>query len=91
MARGEHPLTSDERVSALVDEVNAHGQPIVLTRDGEGVAVILTMAQFRALSAAQESSLALAVLDAESDVASGRWSAHEEIAKRLKTRAGHVD
>ncbi len=83
------PVTElGERTSTLVDEVAATGRPVVLTRDGASVAVILSMEQFRELQAEHDRALGAAVAEAEADVAAGRTRSHDEVATRLRRWAG---
>lgn len=66
----------------------AHGRPVVLTRDGADVAVLLSVEQFRALQANDAQDLAAAVDEAESDVLAGRTRSHDEVAAKLRRWAG---
>lgn len=83
------PLTElGEHATALVEEVVTQGRPLVLTRDGTDVAVLLSMEQFRALQANDAHGVNEAVAEAETDVLAGRTRAHDEVAAKLRRWAG---
>lgn len=86
------PLT-DLKVEAgdIVGQVEKTGRPVILTRHGRGVAVILSLAAFEELEARLESAeLRRALAEGEDDVRAGRLVSHEDIVKKYggRTRAG---
>ncbi len=73
----------------IVRQVNDTGRPVVLTRHGRGVAVMLSLERFEALEdAARRASVERGLLMAEADFEAGRVTPHEKVAERLRRRAG---
>jgi prevent-host-death family protein len=71
--------------SEIVEQVHATGRPVVLTREGRGVAVMLSIQAFEELQdSAGTGELQRAVEDAERDIAEGRWVEHSEVLAKLE-------
>ena len=82
------PLT-DLKVGAgdIVGQVERTGRPVVLTRHGRGVAVILSLAAFEELQARIETAeLRRALAEGEEDVRAGRLSSHEDVVAKYSRR-----
>ncbi len=77
------------RGAEIVRQVNESGRPVVLTRHGRGVAVVVSLERFEELEQA-EAGLRLkhAIAQAEEDFAAGRVRSHEEVAEKLKRWSG---
>jgi prevent-host-death family protein len=77
------------RGSELVAQAAQTGRPVVLTRHGRGVAVVLAVDDYQRLrQAAERGALAAALREGERDVEAGRTLTHDEMrAKWL--RDGH--
>jgi prevent-host-death family protein len=72
------------RAAAVVRQAEETRRPIVLTRHGRGVAVVLSIAAFDELAeAARRRELQRAVEEGEEDIAAGREVGHEEIVAML--------
>lgn len=80
------PLSDLEaRASEVVDQARETGRPVVLTREGRGVAVMLSVEAFEELQGSvTRSELQRAVEDAERDIAEGRWVEHSEVLAKLE-------
>jgi prevent-host-death family protein len=75
--------------SAIVRQAQRTGRPVVLTRQGRGVAVVLSIEAYEDLQAsAARQELQRAVEDAERDIGEGRWVEQSEIAEKLSRWAG---
>ena len=73
------------RPSDIVRQVSETGRPVVLTRRGRGVAVVLSVDAFEKLQdAAQRADVQRDVDEAERDLAAGHQVAHEEVEAKLK-------
>ena len=73
------------RASDIVRQVSETGRPVVLTRHGRGVAVVLSIDVFEEFQQAMHRvALQRAVEDAESDLATGNQVAHEEVKTKLE-------
>ncbi len=78
------PLT-DLKVGAgeIIGQLERTGRPIVLTRHGRGVAVMLSISAFESLqSRLADSELRAAMEEGEQDVRAGRTTSHETILAR---------
>ena len=74
----------------IVRQVNSTGRPVVLTRHGRGVAVLVSLERFEQLEQAEDrAELQRALLDGEADVAAGRVVPHGQVMAKLKRWAGH--
>jgi prevent-host-death family protein len=80
------PLSDLEtRTSEVVKQAHTTGRPVVLTREGRGVAVLLSLEAFEDLqSSAERLELQRAVEEAEQDIAAGHWVEHSEVLGKLK-------
>ncbi len=73
--------------SEIVTQAANTGRPVVLTRHGRGVAVVLAVDAYERLQqAAERGALVSALREGEQDVAAGRVLTHEEM--RAKWLAG---
>ncbi len=77
------------RGAEIVRQVNDTGRPVVLTRHGRGVAVVVSLERFEELEDAEgRLSVERALLAAEADFAAGRVTPHDKVAEKLRRRAG---
>ena len=68
----------------VVRQAKETGRPVVLTRHGRGVAVVLSIQAFDELTeAARRRELQRAVEDGERDIAEGREARHEDVVAEL--------
>ena len=66
--------------SEIVTQAANTGRPVVLTRHGRGVAVVLAVDEYERLQqAAERSALVAALREGERDVEAGRTLTHEEM------------
>ena len=73
--------------SEIVTQAANTGRPVVLTRHGRGVAVVLAVDEYERLQqAAETGALVSALREGERDVEAGRVVSHEEM--RAKWLAG---
>lgn len=73
------------QTSEVIKQAQESGRPVVLTRHGRGVAVVLSIAAFEDLqSSAERLQLQRAVEEAEQDILEGRWIEHAEVMEKLK-------
>lgn len=81
----------DGPTADLVRRVQAEGGPVVLTRDGVPLAVLLSPADFEALEAdADRRELQQAVEAAEEQVSAGDTLPHEEVVAELDRWIGNA-
>jgi antitoxin YefM len=87
------PITDLKRsASALVDQVNESRRPVVLTRHGRGVAVLVSVDEYELLrERAERAAFNTAVADADADIAAGRTLGHEELARKHRAKYGGQD
>jgi prevent-host-death family protein len=79
------------QTSEIIQQAQASGRPVVLTRHGRGVAVLLSVEAFEDLQISAEAlELQRAVDGAERDMAEGRWVEHSEVKAKLKRWAGET-
>lgn len=80
------PLSDLETAtSEVVQQARSTGRPVVLTREGRGVAVLLSVEAFEDLQISSERiELQHAVEEAERDIAEGNWVEGSEVAEKLK-------
>ncbi|HXO21895.1 MAG TPA: type II toxin-antitoxin system Phd/YefM family antitoxin [Thermoanaerobaculia bacterium] len=80
------PLSDlESQVSEVVQQARTTGRPVVLTREGRGVAVLLSVEAFEDLqSSSERGELQRAVEEAERDIAEGNWVEHPEVLQKLK-------
>ena len=77
------------QTSEVIQQAQETGRPVVLTRHGRGVAVVLSLEAFEDLqSSAEHFAVQRAVDEAEQDIAAGKWVEHSEIEAKLKRWAG---
>lgn len=75
--------------SKVVHQAQETGRPVVLTEDGRGVAVVLSLEAFEELQGfAGRLTLQHAVEEAEKDIAAGRWVENDEVLTKLERWAG---
>ncbi len=73
--------------SEIVTQAASTGRPVVLTRHGRGVAVVLAVGEYERLQqAAEQGALVAALREGERDVDAGRVLTNEEM--RAKWLAG---
>ena len=71
--------------SEIVQQARATGRPVVLTREGRGVAVLLSVEAFEALQTSSERhELQRDVDEAERDIAEGNWVENSDVLVKLK-------
>jgi prevent-host-death family protein len=80
------PLSDLEAdASEVVQQARKTGRPVVITREGRGVAVLLSVEAFEALQTSSDrQELQRAVDDAEKDIADGNWVENSEVLAKLK-------
>ncbi len=84
MSEDLRPLT-DLKTEAgdIVGQVERTGRPVVITRHGRGVAVILSLAAFEEMQSRMDAAdLRRALAEGEDDVRAGRLMTHAEVARR---------
>jgi prevent-host-death family protein len=70
--------------SAVLDQVQATGRPVILTQHGRSAAVLLDVSVYEELL--DELALLRDIKTAEGQVAKGRVAAHSTAAKRLRAK-----
>ena len=76
--------------SEIVTQTASTGRPVVLTRHGRGVAVVLAVDEYERLQkAAEHGALVAALRQGEQDVEAGRTFTHAEM--RAKWLAGEAE
>jgi antitoxin YefM len=80
------PLSDLEtKASEVVQQARTTGRPVVLTRKGHGVAVLLSVEAFEVLQSSSECcELQEAVGEAEQAIAKGDWVESYEVLPELK-------
>jgi antitoxin YefM len=80
------PLSDLEtQTSEVVQQAHTTGRPVVLTREGRGVAVLLSVEAFEALQTSSDRlEVQRAVDEAESDIAEGNWVENSNVLVKLK-------
>lgn len=80
------PVSDLERqTSEVIHQAQETGRPVVLTEQGRGVAVVLSIKAFEDLqSSAERMELQRAVDEAERDLAQGKWVEHCDVEAKLK-------
>ncbi|HEY0512934.1 MAG TPA: type II toxin-antitoxin system Phd/YefM family antitoxin [Thermoanaerobaculia bacterium] len=80
------PLSDLEAdASEIVQQARTTGRPVVITREGRGVAVLLSVEAFEALQTSSDrNEVQRAVDDAEEDIADGNWVENSEVLAKLK-------
>jgi prevent-host-death family protein len=77
------------QTSEVVQQAHVTGRPVVLTREGRGVAVLLSVEAFEDLQSSSERlEVQRAVDEAERDLAEGNWVENSEVLVKLKRWAG---
>ena len=84
------PLSDLEtQTTELVQQAKSTGRPVVLTREGRSVAVLLSVEAFEDLQRSSgDAELQRAVDDAERDLAEGNWIENTDMLVKLKRWAG---
>lgn len=72
------------RASKLLDEVNEHRRPMVITQKGRARAVVLDIASYEELRGAIALLKGLAI--SESDISAKRTTPHAKVIARLRGR-----
>ena len=87
------PITDLKRsASALVDQVNESRRPLVLTRHGRSVAVLVSVHEYELLrERADRAAFNAAVAEADADIAGGRTLGHDDVANKHRARYGRHD
>ena len=82
------PISDLKRqASALVDQVTTSRRPVVLTRHGRGVAVLVSVREYEELRArADRTAINAAIAEAEADVVAGRVMSTEQVAAKHRAR-----
>jgi antitoxin YefM len=71
----------------VVRQVEETGRPVVITRHGRGVAVVMSLETFEGFCALEDRlELFQAVHAAEEDVAAGRLHSQAEVESRIESR-----
>jgi antitoxin YefM len=80
------PLSDLEtQAPEIIQQARTTGRPVVLTREGHGVAVLLSVEAFEQLqSSSERRALQRAVGEAEQDIAEGHWVESSEVLAKLK-------
>lgn len=80
------PLSDLEtQTSEVIQQASTTGRPVVLTREGRGVAVLLSVEAFEELQASSgRKELQQAVDEAERDISEGNWIENSEVVVKLK-------
>lgn len=80
------PLSDLEaHASEVVQQARTTGRPVVITREGRGVAVLLSVEAFEALQTSSDrQKVQRAIDDAEKDIADGNWVENSEVLAKLK-------
>jgi len=72
------------RAGEVLEQVERTGRPVVLTRYGRGVAVVLSLGAYEELQAAAErGDLREAIAEAEREYAAGHYIEHEDVDRTL--------
>lgn len=87
------PLSDlERRAGDVARQVEDTGRPVIITRNGRGVAVVMSLETFESYQALQERlELLQAVQAAEQDIAEGRVHAHADVMARLRARVEGLD
>jgi len=79
------------RAAEVVRQVEETGRPVVITRHGRGVAVVMSLETFETYRALEERlELLRAVLAAEEDVDAGRVHSQEDVEARIESRLSEL-
>ncbi len=71
----------------IVRQAQESGRPVVLTRHGRGVAVVLSVEAYDELAAAsQVVALRAAIAEADAAASAGRVSQHDDVVGRITAR-----
>ena len=87
---GLRPLSDlKSRASEVVRGVQETGRPVVITRHGRGIAVLVSLESFERLQALEElQEIRRAVSEGLEDVEAGRTVSHDELLKRWESKLG---
>lgn len=84
-SRDIQPVTEFRANAAqFIEQVQATGEPVILTQHGRSAAVLLDVASYEAMM--DELALLRDVRVAEAQLAAGRGATHAAVAKRLRAR-----
>jgi len=79
------------QTAEVIQQAQQTGRPVVLTRHGRGVSVLLSLYAFEDLQMSGERlNLQQAIDEAERDLDAGHWIEHSEIVGKLKRWAGEA-
>lgn len=71
----------------IVRQAQETGRPVVLTRHGRGVAVVLSVEAYdELLATTQANALRAAIAEADEAVERGQVVAHEQVVRRMRER-----
>lgn len=71
----------------IVRQAQETGRPVILTRHGRGVAVVLSVEAYDELAGSSRiASLREAITEADAAVTAGRVSSHEDVTQRIRAR-----
>lgn len=77
------------KAAEIVRQVESTGRPVVITRHGRGVAVVLSLERYERYQAlAERQALLRDITEAEADISAGRTVPHEEVVSRWEDRLG---
>lgn len=84
-SRDIQPVTEFRANAArFIEQVQATGEPVILTQHGRSAAVLLDVASYEAVM--DELALLRDVREAEAQVAAGKGAGHAAVAKKLRAR-----
>lgn len=84
-SRDIQPVTEFRANAAqFIEQVQATGEPVILTQHGRSAAVLLDVASYEAVM--DELALLRDVREAEAQVAAGKGASHSAVAKKLRAR-----
>ena len=88
LSRDIKPLSEIKaRAGDVVRQVQETGQPVVVTRHGRGVAVLMSVERYERLQELERrAELAAAIREGERDVAAGRVVSHDAAVERMSAR-----
>ncbi len=75
------------KTGEVIRQVEETGRPVVVTRHGRGVAVLMSVANYERLQRYEaKAELMASIRDAERDIEEGRFYTTEEVMAHLQTR-----
>ena len=77
------------KAAEIVRQVEVTGRPVVITKHGRGVAVVLSIESYERYQALVERQALLRdIVEAEADIVAGRTISHEDVVRRWEDRLG---